>query len=64
MVIITVVSAVKYSFVSKGIQSWRTDQLGVELTLPPRSHVKRLITVKTAMRQIGVSRIIALGMRF
>ena len=47
--VITVAPAVKYSFVSKGMQTRRTGQHKAELTLSPRLHVKPLITVITAI---------------
>ena len=47
--VITVAPAVKYSFVSKGMQTRRTGQHKAKLTLSPRLHVKPLITVITAI---------------
>ena len=51
--VITVAPAVKYSFVSKGMQTRRTGQHKAKLTLSPRLHVKPLITVITVIK-IGV----------
>ena len=42
--LITVESAVKYSYVLKSIQTRRKGQHKVELTLSPRLYVKPLIT--------------------
>ena len=50
LAVITVAPAVKYSFVSKGMQTRRTGQHKAKLTLSPRLHVKPLITVITAIR--------------
>ena len=47
--VITVAPAVKYSFVSRGMQTRRTGQHKAKLTLSPRLHVKPLITVITAI---------------
>ena len=47
--VITVAPAVKYSFVSKGMQTRRTGQHKAKLTLSARLHVKPLITVITAI---------------
>ena len=47
--VITVAPAVKYSFVSKGMQTRRTGQHTAKLTLSPRLHVKPLITVITVI---------------
>ena len=50
--VITVAPAVKYSFVSKGMQTRRTGQHKAKLTRSPRLHVKPLITVISAIRLI------------
>ena len=47
--VIIVAPAVKYSFVSKGMQTRRTGQHKAKLTLSPRLHVKPLITVITTI---------------
>ena len=47
--VIAIESAVKYSFVLKGMQTRRKGQNNAELTLSPRSCVKSLITAKTAI---------------
>ena len=50
--VITVAPAVKYSFVSKGMQTRRTGQHKAKLTLSLPLHVKPLITVITAIRSV------------
>ena len=47
--VITVESAVKYSFFKKCIQTRRKGERKPELTLSPRLHVKPLITATTAI---------------
>jgi len=44
-------SAVKYSFVLKGMQTRRKGQYNAELSLSPRLHVKPLITAITAFAE-------------
>ena len=49
--------AVKYSFVKKFIQSSRKDPCEAELTLPPRSLVKPLMTKVTAIACVAGARL-------
>jgi len=49
MAVIAVESAVKYSFVLKGMQTRGKGQYSAELTLSPRLCVKLLITAITAI---------------